>query len=207
MNAVNLIPIHRRRARARRTRLRAWIILNSLVLIALLGGGAVTYMLLASDHSPTADLARVKQDIEQSNKQLLIVRQQFAEAQQTMTSVKAISDQPDWSVLMAVVAKSLGDEVVLNRCELAPVKEEVQPINMVTKKDVSQTPASRRVLLHLSGVGHSQGQVAQFVLRLEATDLFEHVNLLHTTRQVLMGGEAVGFELDCPLAGRIGGTP
>ena len=48
--------------------------------------------------------------------------------------------------------------------------------------------------------------MAQFVLELEATELFERVNLLQTTRQEFLGGEAVAFELDCPLRGRTGGT-
>jgi hypothetical protein len=110
------------------------------------------------------------------------------------------------------VAQSMGDGIVLNRCDVAPVKEEapiVQPVSVVAKPGAAPAApaAPRRALLHLAGLGRSQTDVAQFVLRLEGTDLFEHVNLLHTSRQVLMGNEAVGFELDCPLAGEIGGTP
>jgi hypothetical protein len=211
MNSLNLIPIHRRRARARRTRLRGWIVFNSLYLVMLFVVAAAGYLFLGADRSPAADLAKVDQDIDQLNKQMLVVRQQLAEAHQTMVSVKAISDQPDWSVVMAVVGRSLGDSVMLTRCDLAPVAEEVSIVQAVSLPGkpaaAAPAPSPRRVMLHLSGLGRSQAQVAQFVLRLEGTNLFEHVNLLHTNRQLLLGGDAVGFELDCPLAGRIGGTP
>jgi Tfp pilus assembly protein PilN len=210
MNGLNLIPIHRRRARDRRRRLRAWIIFNSLFLAVLLAAALSGYLFLTADHSPAGDLAKVEQEIDQSNKQMLVIRQQLAEAHQTMVSVNAISDQPDWSIVMAVVGRSLGDNVMLTGCDLAPVAEEapvVQAISISGKPAAMAPPAPRRVLLHLTGLGRSQAHVAQFVLRLEGTNLFEHVNLLHTNRQALLGGDAVGFELDCPLAGRIGGTP
>jgi len=210
MNRLNLIPIHRRRAKARHGRLRIWIVANCAYLVLMLTFAGVGYLMLASSNSPEAELLKVNAETEQSNKQVLAVRQQLAEAHQTLASLQAASEEPDWSVLVAVVAKSMGDGIVLNRCDVAAVKDEtVQTVSLLAKPGAAAaaSPSPKRVLLHLAGLGRSQTDVAQFVLRVEGTDLFEHVNLLHTSRQLLMGNDAVGFELDCPMAGRIEETP
>lgn len=208
MNSANLIPIQRRRSRARARRLRGWIIFNALYAALLFVSSTMVYMLFSTDRSAAGELMRVNQEIDENSRLMLVARGQLAQAQETMTSVKAISEQPDWSALMAVVAESTSESVVLNHFDVTPVVEDVPAVQAVSVgKPVSAAqPAPRRVVLHLSGLGESQARVADFVLRLEKTNLFEHVNLLHTSRQTLMGQEAVGFELDCPLAGRIGGA-
>jgi hypothetical protein len=91
----------------------------------------------------------------------------------------------------------------------APPAAPVQTIGLAAKPAAASRSAGRAGL-RLSGLGRSQAAVAQFVLQLETTDLFEHVSLLQTTRQQYLGGEAVAFELDCPLRGRTssgGGMP
>ncbi len=215
MNRVNLIPIHRRRAKARRARVRMWTAVTSAYAIALLIAGAVVYLTLAPtmQRSPK-DMAAISGKLERSNQELAGVRTALAEAQQTMASAQAIFDQPDWSVLFAVVSEALGDSVVLNHCDLTAAKEEqalppsVQTISLPAKPVAAATArAATRVVLRVSGLGRSQAAVATFILQLENTDLFERVNLLQSSRQQLMSGEAIAFDLDCPLKGRIGGAP
>jgi Tfp pilus assembly protein PilN len=214
---VNLIPLHRRRTKARRARARLWFVIAGTYAVALLIGGAA--LMLTSAAEPTKDLRKASSEIERSNQQLTAIRVVLAEAQQTLASARAVSDQPDWSILLAVLAKSQGDDVVLNRCDLAPVKDDalppappvappVQTVGLAAKPPVPRSAG--RADLRLSGLGRSQAAVAQFVLQLESTDLFEHVSLLQTTRQDYLGDEAFAFELDCPLRGRTssgGGTP
>jgi hypothetical protein len=43
------------------------------------------------------------------------------------------------------------------------------------------------------------------MLRLEAMGLFEHVSLVQSSREQFMQSDAVKFELNCPLRGRMGG--
>jgi Tfp pilus assembly protein PilN len=219
MNRVNLIPMNRRRAKARRVRMRAWIAIDGVIgVIAVVAAG---FVLAASavNRAPTNDLAKISDEIARSNKQLQATRIALAEGLQTLASTSAASDQPDWSLLLAALAGRQGDDIVLSRCEISPVKDEghaplpasptppVQAVSMPAKP--AATPAlshvAGHVLLHVSGLGRSQAAVAQFVLQLEASDLFERVTLLQTTRQEFLGGEAMAFELDCPLRGRTGG--
>ncbi len=66
------------------------------------------------------------------------------------------------------------------------------------------------MVLSISGLGRSQPAVSQFVLRLEAMHLFARVTLLDTNRETFLGGEALGFRIDCslddPAAGAIAST-
>jgi Tfp pilus assembly protein PilN len=218
---VNLIPLHRRRAKARRARSRAWFAIGGAYAVVLFIAGAA--LMLTSADVPMKDLRKAASDIERSNQQLTAIRTVLAEAQQTLASARAVSDQPDWSILLVLLAKSQGDDGVLNRCELSPARDDaampqgpgappaapVQTIGLAAKPAAASRSAGRAGL-RLSGLGRSQAAVAQFVLQLETTDLFEHVSLLQTTRQQYLGGEAVAFELDCPLRGRTssgGGMP
>jgi Tfp pilus assembly protein PilN len=218
MNRVNLIPMSRRRAKARRVRLRAWIAIDGVIGVIVLVAAGFVLTASAVNRAPDSDLAKTADEIARTNKQLQSTRAALAECLQTLASASAASDQPDWSLLIAALAARQGDDIVLGRCEISPVKDEgpatappppppVQAVSMPAKP--AAAPAVPRsaghVLLHLSGLGRSQAAVAQFVLQLEASDLFERVTLLQTTRQEFLGGEAMAFELDCPLRGRTGG--
>jgi len=216
--AVNLIPLQRRRAKARRARARAWFVIGGGYAAVLIIAGAAMLLLMSPAES-TGDLRKASTEIERSNQQVTAIRLVLAEAQQTLASARAVSDQPDWSILLAVIADSRGDELVLNRIDVAPAKDEAPPVGPVAPPSSVQTvglapkPVSRAAAkadVRLAGIGRSQAAVAQFVLQLESTDLFEHVWLLQTTRQDYLGDEAFAFELDCPLRGRTtsgGGTP
>jgi Tfp pilus assembly protein PilN len=201
MNRVNLIPPHRRRAKARRTRLRNWIAINiGYALILGLAGVTVCAQSFATK-APAGALMAANRDIDLEKSQLSATRAAIAHAQQIIALSKGVSDQPDWSRLLAPLANSLGDDILLNRCELSAIKND-SPGNPQPKEPQDTSHMS----LHLAGLARSQSAVAQFMLRLEAMGLFDHVNLQQTSREQFMDGDAVKFELNCPLRGRMGGT-
>jgi Tfp pilus assembly protein PilN len=225
---VNLIPLHRRRAKARASRKRAWFAIGGSYTALLLVAGVALVMTAGPTNAPLRELAKATSDMERSNRQLLGIQATLAEAQQTLTAAHAVSDQPDWSIMLALLSESQGDEVVLNRCELTPSKDEpivppggtmppnaaaplppappsgVQNVSLPAKPATPARPVGR-VVLSVGGIGRNQAAVATFVLQLESTELFEHVNLLQTSRQEYLGTEAVAFSLDCPLRGQTGG--
>ncbi len=210
MNRVNLIPPQRRRAKAHRRRLFAWIAVDGSIAGALLAAAMVIYLLQNSARLPDAELDRVRQQIDQSQKQLVSVRIALAQSQQTADASAAVSNQPDWSALLAVLARSLGDDVVLDRCELMPIAPP-EPLNLPVAKTVAlntkasppSPPVADRVALHIGGLARSQDAAAQFILRLQRLGLFERVQLLQTSGQETLSRQAVHFELDCPLRGRL----
>jgi hypothetical protein len=218
-HTVNLIPLHRRRAKARRARTRAWFGIAGGYAVLLIVAGVALMLTAGTARSSMKDLAKAASEIDRSTQKLNAVRAVLAEAQQTLASARAVSDQPDWSILLALMVQSQGEDIVLNRCELTPARDELPPPGpaqqpppmpgAVQTISLSSKPrSSNRVIMHVGGLGRSQAAVAQFVLQLEATDLFEHVNLLQTSRQEFLGSEVVAFDLDCPLKGQTGGgTP
>ena len=59
--------------------------------------------------------------------------------------------------------------------------------------------------LLLGGLGRTQSSVAQFVVRLEQTGLFDEVKMITATREPFLSNEAVGFKLECRMSeGRAG---
>lgn len=193
MNRINLIPPKRRRARAQKARVRNWITINiGYAVILGIAGISVCAQSLAT-RLPTAELAAANRSVEQAKNQLTAVRAASVHTQRLIASANGVSNQPDWSRLLGPLSTSMGDDILLSQCELSPIKDD---------------PAAKGAMtLHLSGLGRSQSAVAQFMLKLEAMGLFEHVVLQQTSREKFMDGDAVRFELNCPLRGRMGGVP
>ena len=55
------------------------------------------------------------------------------------------------------------------------------------------------VRLELRGLGRENGDVSQFVLKLEQAGLFNSVRLLETARAPFGSGHAVSFRVHCLL--------
>ncbi len=117
-------------------------------------------------------------------------------ARWNLDSCRAVGKQPDWSVPLAIVAGNLGEEVVLERCELGPRKD-------VEGKEEDSADTGRYVF-RFKGLGKSQTAVSRFVLRLEQIDLFDRVRLIKTNRQPFLSGKAVEFQLECLFEGKGG---
>lgn len=210
MNRTNLIPPRRRRAKARQARLCAWgvgigtyaALLSAATLLLVSGVVGSGGML-----RPTAAAAREKaaaQAAAQAQKELVLLRDSIARSQQSALSAEAVTDSPDWSRLLAVVAHSLGSDVVLDQCNcVAAASDPAARTTPPTAANAFANAASgpRQMVLRLSGLGRSQGAVADFVLRLEGLGLFQQVQLLQTSRMITTDGQVVSFKLDCPLRG------
>jgi len=206
MADANLIPAHRRDARLRSARLRQWST-ACIVYAGVLGVGygmCRGFWIEAGDTS--RDLEEVAQQIDQSNQAIDVLSQELAAARLMLDSTLKVADQPDWSVLLALTARTLGDQIVLERCQV-----------LESTKDDSFTPSARRgrsrgrialrhempdaFTMELSGYGRSPEAVARFVLRLERTALFDKVTIRSTDRQPFRAGEAIAFEIGCTLDG------
>lgn len=138
-----------------------------------------------------------------SAEQIHVLRDSVAESSQQLGAVRVLAQNPDWSLLLAMVARNLDKEVVLDRCSLAPVDNGVEASHPAEGEAVIY----QRYLLDLSGFGQSQSSVSQFVLRLEKSRLFESVRLIKTQTRNFMDGQAVSFRLECALSGRGGDGP
>ncbi len=208
MNLTNLMPIARQQQRVCRVRLRAWAVACGLLGFTL-AATAVWSRCAAGDDKPIpfVELSRVSQQISRDAEAAHDLQSRIALVRHEMQSVRFVSDQPDWSLLLQLVSNSLGDDVVLKSCDLthraeAPVPmsaRDLHPAPVATVHPAPEPPHRETLILHLAGFARSQAEVSNFVLRLEAIGLFQNVKLLQSARQPLLAGEAIGFELECPI--------
>lgn len=191
---VNLIPLQRIRARQRRRRVRWWALgcgAYGAVLLAV-GAGSILLRDAAADGAAVR-IAELDARIQASEASLAAVRLELAQRRAVLRVNEAVSDQPDWSILLALLAEKVGEGVALESCELTP---QAAPA-AADGKPSAAAPALYK--LSVRGFGRDQGAVSAFVLGLEESRLFDHVKLLETKRTPLLAGEAVSFTVECEL--------
>lgn len=182
MNRRNLLPPHRITAKRRRRATRRWVAIDATYLALLvIGGAAYAWSVTGPSeadgrHNTVADVARL-------NKSLTHLKQQAATLDAQLKSAQEITDRPDWSVLLAVLAGTLGDDVVLNAVDCSTA----------ANAGSDALPQTCR----LGGVGRTQGAVTQFAVRIEQLSLFARVRLTQTAPQTFYGGQGIGFTIVC----------
>lgn len=192
MNSVNLIPIRHRQQRKLYARRKKWIRLVSIYTVVL----TVTYgawdVLWENDgRDLSRQLALVRGDLGELTKSNARQRVAFNETQMILRANQSVNGQPDWSLLLALVAKLRGDDLVLNQCGLDAASTSPKTAPAILEVSIAVP------LLRLKGYGKTQAAVSQFALRLEETGLFESVSLLKTRRESFLAGEAIGFQVEC----------
>lgn len=195
---ANLIPAGRRKAKRRRARLRIWIgacIAYGTVLL-------VAYTLCdatwgTDDRTLDEELERTAAVIVQSNSDILALRGTLDQARLALEANRSAGNQPDWSALLALLARSLDDELVLSQCRL--ISEQVAARGPAKAPPNASLGKPTRFTLRISGFGRSQAAVSRFVLRLERADLFSKVSLISTGRESFLTGKAIAFLVECSL--------
>ena len=197
MKTMNFIPVHRQVLRRQRRRRRIWTVVCIAYALPLIGLASAACLVI-KDESPVHEtqLGITIGKIEQTQQAIREARARLAPARAQLEATESISLRPDWSILLAHVARQLADDVFLSRVELN------QPTP--SPASLSSGPPSAGgdgapFVVRVDGYGRTQTAVSDFVVQLEATPLFEKVTILQTDRRRLMADEAVSFELSCLL--------
>lgn len=189
MISVNLIPSERKFARARRTRIRRWLWAGGVYALALAGALVwARYRLGVEPDAIDARLVAVAGDIQSAERKAESLRAVLAAAKKELAASRAVTDHPDWSILLGLVSGLREGEIVLDSCELAPI----EPVP-------GAAPTGRRYLLRLGGIGREQPDIPRFVLRLEQTGLFERVAIVDSRARSVGEAEVHGFRVECTL--------
>jgi len=203
MNDVNLIPAGRLAGRRRRRRLYLWVTVCG-VYASLVAAGSLTLHVAQAgeERSMAKHLEAAAQQIERDNRALLEARRQLAETMIALETTMAIHGQPDWSKLLTGLSVQVGDQIVLNRCQLTTVTADDKVITAESSGSLPALPLGAfltgcRHNLVLNGYGKSQESVSRFVLRLEESGAFDLVRLANSSRQTFLKGEAVAFVVEC----------
>ncbi|MEM7681372.1 MAG: PilN domain-containing protein [Planctomycetota bacterium] len=120
------------------------------------------------------------------------LQRELASRQLEAQRVALVEGQPDFGVLMRLLAQESRDTVLLRRC-------------VVDARARGDEPLAYR--LELDGLAGSPRDAARFVLRLEDTGVFDSVRLLETAKADLDGAQVTGFRISCRLAQRSETTP
>ncbi|HWE93454.1 MAG TPA: hypothetical protein VG269_05715 [Tepidisphaeraceae bacterium] len=204
MRSVNLIPAPRRDAKRLRRHMR-WCMAACGACATAVIVAAVGCRVIWGGGEPGLDrqLTIAEEEVRRADASFAAARTELAAANAAAAADRQIAGQPDWSLLLALVADRAGKEVVLKSLAVGPRPGpaiEVKPIP-VPGKGASPAVAAppRGLVLTASGLGKSQPAVTQFVLRLERTGLFARVRLLDTSRESFLADEATAFRLECSL--------
>lgn len=199
MRSVNLIPTPRLQARRRRIRIRWWTVVCVTYALALAAVYVGCRFRWDTGQSSNATIIRdVADEIAGYNRRIAAMRGAVQSVRARIEANRAVGNQPDWSVLLALMAKNLGPDVVLKRCKLDLAgrgRSSVTPVDQSSER-------RREFVFEVSGLGRSQMAVSQFVLRLEQAGLFDRVKLIRTRREGFLTGNAIAFELACSLGAK-----
>ena len=217
MNAINLIPRYRIEARQRRRRVRAWCVGAGVYTLALLAGCLALVTVWGNpDRVVTDELARVDRLVVEARKQMASVGPELAEAKVQLEASRAVSAQPDWSLLLGLLGELRGETVSLKAVTLTPAVSAPSPVKETAPAGrlglaadgddpaadapkpahapnrAEPEPARKPLCFRLTieGVADSQFEASRFVLRLEQVKLFDEVKLVETSRVASGEGNA-----------------
>lgn len=214
MVAVDLIPAPRRAQRKRRTRVRVWaaaVGAYGVVLGGLLAATATAWE--TDDRTPAEQLAHMEKENELRRRDTARLASVIVERQRELAANLAVENQPDWSILLALLAKAMGQDAALRNAQLSQeVVTQAESAGAVPAASgagaASQKGASasspRTFVLRLTGLARSQQAVSSVVQSLESSGVFSTVELQEARREAADGSDAVAFTIFCRLGGRAG---
>ena len=217
IHSVNLVPSPRRFAAAARKRAHRWcwgVAIYAAVLLSAYIACSAAISVDGDDKTPMIEKAT--HQIEELNIAASTLRPQLDEAHTRLAVARTVGDQPDWSLLLAVVSSTVDDQIVLTTTKLEAAADSV-PASKPPTRLPSGAPADSNAMppqptmlrVTLQGMGRSPAAVTQFVLRLERLGLFERVDLARSARQNLGAIDANVFRIECLLqrAGKPAAAP
>lgn len=183
MMPVNLIPAPRHAARRAARHQRWWMVGGAgyfaVLALVWLGSFAVTY----SHEDPELDAEHFQHQISQSTADRQRLRTQIDHHQAILNANHEVKNRPDWSILLAMIARLRGDDAFLRAVSLASPDGDGQ------------------YNVRLTGYARSQTAVSALALRLERSGLFQSVSVVSSRREPYANHVAIAFEMRCALVG------
>jgi len=205
MADVNLVPEQRQVRKRRHARLRLWIQMSATYSIAIALSLFFVHTIWKVDNAALAeDLSATTSRVKQYSSSMLRLRKELARISTILQTSRAIKCQPDWSKLLVIIADTLGQDIVLNRCEVTILDENGSeitggPQEALTSQAVTTLLSARQYRLTLAGLGRQHSAVSKFVVQLEQSGLFDSVSLLNNQRQDVQNQSVIVFGIECQM--------
>jgi len=212
VKCFNLMSAPRRQAKACRARVRKWLAVGVAFVGMLVTVCIACHRTWGVGLDPLGDDFRLIEDrIETSGRTISGLRKQLVASRWKLDTFRSVGQQPDWSVLLMLLADGLGNEVVLKSCELDEIVIPLESTagrragsRLVTTSSLTEKPGRMAFVLRVAGFGRSQTDVSLFVLRLERSGMFDNVRIVSTMREPFLNAKAIAFRLECSLEGKTG---
>ena len=198
VNGVNLAPQWRKLAARRAVRCRFWLAgCTAYAAVLILAYGVCYGQWHGADNHVREQLTEADKRIDEIDRVIARTVARLAQSRLDLRVNRVLSERPDWSVVLRLVAGTLGDDLVLRECKLVTTDDRS------TGGPVGQEPpsGSRALTLNLRGHARSQASISRYALRLEQTSLFDKVTVLETRREPFLTGESVAFSVTCSIRG------
>ncbi|MFP4144451.1 MAG: PilN domain-containing protein [Phycisphaeraceae bacterium] len=182
IQGVNLIPAPHRLHHQRKRRIRGWVFGGSIYFCLLAAVWSFARVSWGGGAALAGQLSQTERRIERTEQSIESLRPRWQRVRATLAASRGISEQPDWSLLLSLLAGQLADDAALTRCQLEPAED-------------------GGYRLHLAGLAGSMEAVSDYLLELERLGLFDRVQLLDTSRRPSSGRPLLSFRIECLLRG------
>lgn len=194
MRQINLLPVSIKNRILQRRRLTRWV--KGVGALAVLGVfacvGAGVY--LGDLDTPVRDeLNSVQSMINKLEASEAAAWQRIAVVTHELGVAEDIAGQPNWSVLLSVLAAGLDEGAYLERIDTAIVLDDGVTISPPSKA------ATGPYSVTVSGISLVQADATKYALYLERCGLFDSVRLVATRPRPDVDASAVGFEISCAI--------
>ncbi|MBX2852735.1 MAG: PilN domain-containing protein [Phycisphaeraceae bacterium] len=131
---------------------------------------------------------------EKTKSQITSEQATLGQRQRELQAEQHLTERPDWSGVLSLVARQFGGELMMTGCQLAAANDSRVRTSLGTLRgDVPDDS----VWLILSGVAGSNSDVPGLIMRLEGLDLFDRVVMTASQRETIAGGSRTTFTLAC----------
>jgi hypothetical protein len=197
MKTVNLIPAPRRDAKRRRRHRNACAAVCCAYALVLGCAVGIAHLAWPGGEPVESRLTAVDKDIDRLDHEGALVRAELAVASASIEANHTVAEQPDWSILLTLLAKTTGDDVVLRSISVAPPLASAAAVAPAPGSRSPAPPAAPEVILEVAGIGRTPLSVSRHVLKLEETGLFAKVVLLDHNREAYLNDNAIAFRVQC----------
>ncbi len=194
MNHPNLLPKPIKERLIQKRRLMLW--LRSAGIVCALGimGCVAAGVYLGDMDAPVRErLLEVNSVINQLDASEAAAWTRIETVTHELGVAEDIAGQPDWRILLDVIAAGLSDGDYLEQIQTALVLDRDQKVAPPSKA------ASGPYRVTIRGVTMLQGDATRYAVYLEKCRLFDSVRLVATLPRPDIDGSAVGFEIACEI--------
>jgi len=205
MADVNLVPEQRQVRRRRRARTRLWLKMSGTYVTVIALALFFVHTVWKVDNAALAeDLNATALRVKQYSSSMLRLRKELARISTILQTSRAIKRQPDWSKLLVIIADTLDQDIVLNKCEIATLDKDGHEISgdqreALTSQAVTSLLSARQYRLTLAGLSRQHSAVSKFAVQLEQSGLFDSVSLLNNQREDLQNQSVIVFDIECQM--------